>query len=56
MDLPNSELDKKLYKLMKGKLISTLNMDNIDEVIYLISDGIVEKFTNRIRGYIDDRS
>lgn len=55
IELPNSELDKKLYKLMKGKMIRTLNMDNIDEVIYLISDGIVEKFTNKIRGYINDR-
>ncbi|MGL5415783.1 MAG: hypothetical protein ACRDAU_09005 [Clostridium sp.] len=55
MDLPNSELDKKLYKLMKGKMIRVLNMDNIDEVIYLISDGIIEKFTNKIKGYINDR-
>lgn len=55
MNLPNSELDKKLYKLMKGKMIDRLTFDNIDEVIYLISDGIVEKFTNKVRGYIDDR-
>lgn len=53
IELPNSELDKKLYKLMKGKMISRLNLDNVDEVIYLISDGIVEKFTSKIRGYIN---
>ncbi len=53
---PDLELDLKLYRLMKNKMVCELNKDNIDEVIYLISDGIVEGFTSSIRRYIDDRS
>ena len=52
---PDLELDLKLYRLMKNKMVSELNKDNIDEVIYLISDGIVERFTSSVRRYIDDR-
>ncbi|NFO46439.1 hypothetical protein FDB40_05820 [Clostridium botulinum] len=52
---PELQLDLKLYRLMKSKMIDELNKDNIDEVIYLISDGIIEKFTNSIRRYINDR-
>lgn len=52
---PDLEIDLKLYRLMKNKMIDELNKDNIDEVIYLISDGIVERFTNSVRGYINDR-
>lgn len=52
---PELELDSKLYRLMKNKMIDELSKDNIDEVIYLISDGIVEKFASSIRGYINDR-
>lgn len=52
---PELQLDLKLYRLMKNKMIDELRKDNIDEVIYLISDGIIEKFTNSIRGYINDR-
>ncbi|WP_160680802.1 hypothetical protein [Clostridium sp. C8-1-8] len=55
MEEPELELDLKLYRLMKNKLIEELSKDNIDEVIYLISDGIIERFTNTIRGYINDR-
>jgi len=52
---PELELDLKLYRLMKNKMVPELNKDNIDEVIYLISDGIIEGFTSSIRRYIDDR-
>lgn len=46
-DLPEPEgsLDLKLYNLMKKKQVAELNIDNIDEVIYLISDRIIEKYT-----------
>ncbi|WP_346889237.1 hypothetical protein [Clostridium sp. UBA1056] len=52
---PDLELDLKLYRLMKNKMVPELNKDNIDEVIYLISDGIIEGFTSSIRRYIDGR-
>ncbi|MCP3032378.1 hypothetical protein LF817_13615 [Halobacillus sp. A1] len=42
---PEGSLDLKLYNLMKKKQVTELNMDNIDEVIYLISDRIIEKYT-----------
>lgn len=47
---PENLLDLKLYNLMKGKNIVELNVDNIDEVIYLISDKIIERFSSAIRG------
>ncbi|RZT23596.1 hypothetical protein [Fictibacillus sp. BK138] len=42
---PEGSLDLKLYNLMKKKNVTELNMDNIDEVIYLISDRIIERYT-----------
>lgn len=49
IELPTNGLDMKLYNLMKSKSISEVNMDNIDEVIYKISDKIIEKFTAAIK-------
>lgn len=48
--MPESLLDKKLYELMKRKKVESLNMDNIDEVIYKISRNIIEKHMKAIRG------
>ncbi|UOK56127.1 hypothetical protein MGI18_13870 [Bacillus sp. OVS6] len=45
---PESPLDLKLYHLMKKKNVSELNMDNIDEVIYMISDRIIERYTSAL--------
>lgn len=50
MDYPSDGLDFKLYSLMKKKMVQELNVENIDEVICLISDRILEKHTNAIKG------
>lgn len=47
---PENGLDLKLYNLMIKKMIAELNFENIDSVIYLISDKIIEKFMNTVRG------
>ena len=47
---PNDGLDFKLYNLMRKKKISELNIENIDEVIYSISDKMLEKYTAAVRG------
>ncbi|MBP3886709.1 MAG: hypothetical protein J6F30_03485 [Cellulosilyticum sp.] len=50
MDYPSDGLDFKRYSLMKKKMVQELNVENIDEVICLISDRILEKHTNAIKG------
>lgn len=45
---PESPLDLKLYHLMKKKNVSELNMENIDEVIYMIFDRIIERYTSAL--------
>lgn len=47
---PENGLDLKLYSLMKKKMIDEVSFENIDSVIYLISDRIIEKFMNTVRG------
>jgi len=49
MDPPSDGLDFKLYNLMKKKMITELNIDNMDEVIYAISDKILDKYTAAVR-------
>ncbi len=49
LDIPQNPLDLKLYNLMKKKMVQELSMDNIDSVIYLISDHILEKFVGGVR-------
>lgn len=51
---PESSLDLKLYNLMRKKMVTELNMDNIDEVIYKISDRIIEKYTAALGGLVSD--
>lgn len=51
---PNDGLDFKLYNLMRKKKISELNIENIDEVIYSISDKMLEKYTAAVRGLYSD--
>ncbi|MFC4559733.1 hypothetical protein ACFO3D_16220 [Virgibacillus kekensis] len=53
---PDGSLDLKLYNLMKKKMVAELNMDNIDEVIYKISDRIIEKYTVALGGLVTDGS
>lgn len=51
---PNDGLEFKLYNLMKKKKISELNIENIDEVIYSISDKMLEKYTAAVRRLYSD--
>lgn len=46
----SSSLDEKLYQLMTAKKIDELSLNNMDHVIYLISDKLISRFTNTIRG------
>lgn len=47
IDVPEDGLDLKLYNLMKAKAIKDVSMD---EVIHLISDRVIEKYTAAVRG------
>lgn len=49
IDIPTDGLDFKLYNLMRKKMIYELNIENIDEVIYSISDKILEKYAAGVR-------
>ncbi|CAM2076750.1 MAG: DUF4868 domain-containing protein [uncultured Clostridium sp.] len=51
---PSDGLDFKLYNLMRKKKISELNVENIDEVIYSISDKMLEKYTAAVRRLYSD--
>ncbi|WP_088233124.1 hypothetical protein [Bacillus cereus] len=48
--VPGNGLDSKLYQLMTKKMVEEIGVDNIDEVIYQISDRIIEKFTSAVKG------
>lgn len=50
MEPPENALESKLYSLMQSKNISELSMDNLDEVIYKISDNLIMKYHNAVRG------
>ena len=50
IEAPENILDLKLYNLMKKKMVSEVSLENIDSVIYLISDKILEKFSTAVRG------
>ncbi len=49
---PENALDTKLYVLMGKKMITELNIHNLDEVIYAISDRIIEKFASTVKGLV----
>ena len=50
IELPTDGLDMKLYRLMKSKMIKSISLENIDEVISSITDRILEKYTSAVRG------
>ena len=50
IDLPTEGLDMKLYNLMKSKMIKSVSLDNMDEVICSITDRIIDKYTSAVRG------
>lgn len=52
IDPPIGSLDFKLYNLMKEKMISEISLDNIDQVIYSISDRILERYAVALRGQL----
>lgn len=50
MQPPESPLDMKLYSLMQAKNITELSMENLDEVIYKISDNLLARYKEAVRG------
>ena len=49
IDPPEVELDFKLYNLMKSRNVKEVSLENIDEVVNIIGNNIIEKFTNAVR-------
>ncbi|MCA1031179.1 hypothetical protein LCL95_09105 [Bacillus timonensis] len=49
LDAPSDNLDLKLYTLMKKKMVNELSVENMDEVIYSISDRILERYTSAVK-------
>ena len=54
LEEPIDTLDLKLFNLLRSKMIQELSMENIDEVIYLISDRVLEKYAAAVKGLYKD--
>lgn len=54
IEIPTNGLDIKLYNLMKSKMIKSVSVENMDEVICAITDKIIEKYTSAVRGMYTD--
>lgn len=52
LETPKNTLDKKLYILMKKKMVSEISLNTIDEVIYKISDRIVDRYVSAMKGLL----
>lgn len=50
LSVPEDGLYLKLYQLMKQKGVTEITTDTIDEVIYKISEHIIAKFTETVKG------
>lgn len=50
VELPTDQLDAKLYRLMKAKMVYELTIDSLDEAIYKISDKVIEKYATAVKG------
>lgn len=50
MEPPENPLESKLYSLMQAKNITELSMENLDEVVYQISDNLLMKYHDAVRG------
>lgn len=50
IEMPENGLQMKLINLMNAKKIEILSHDNIDEVIYKISDKLIEKYVQLVKG------
>ena len=53
MEPPENGLENKLYRLMTSKNITELSMENLDEVIYKISDNLLMKYCDVVRRLCD---
>ncbi len=51
---PENLLDFKLYQLMSKKMVEEVSVDNIDEVIALISDRIIEKYAGAVKELVNN--
>ena len=49
INTPTNMLDFKLYQLMTKKMVKELNLQVLDQVIYLISDRIIEKHASAVK-------
>ncbi|MDC3418083.1 hypothetical protein [Aquibacillus salsiterrae] len=54
IDTPTDNLDMKLYNLMRKKMVEEVSIDNIDEVIYKISDKILDRYTAAVKELSSD--
>lgn len=54
MEVPPDGLDFKIYNILKSKMVREVSIENMDEVIYLISDKILEKHAAAIKGLYKD--
>lgn len=50
MEPPENPLESKLYSLMQAKNITELSMENLDEVVYQISDNLLMRYHDAVRG------
>ena len=50
IEIPTDGLDMKLYQLMKSKMVKSVSVENMDEVICAITDKIIDKYTSAVRG------
>ena len=50
MDPPSNALELKLYSLMQAKNVTELSLDNIEEVVYKISDNLLTRYKDAGRG------
>lgn len=51
---PDNLLDFKLYQLMTAKMVEEVSADSIDEVIYKISDRIIEKYAVAVKELVSN--
>lgn len=50
IELPEDQLDTKLFNLMKAKMVYELDIESVDEAIYKLSDRIIEKYAEAVKG------
>ena len=48
-EIPETGLDYKLYNLMVKKMVTEISTENIDEIISLISEKMIEKYSMAVR-------